>query len=160
MRLKNIVAEDFCNYKKPSLFIVSAICDWKCCKEQGLDIGVCQNAPLVSQPTTDISDEDIYKTFHENDITQAVIIGGLEPMLQIKEVEALIKCFRDRGENCEFVIYTGYYPNEIADEIRLLSQYENIIIKFGRFMPSSEPVYDGLLGITLVSNNQFAMRIS
>jgi len=126
MRLKNIVAEDFCNYRKPSLFIVSATCDWKCCKEQGLDIGVCQNAPLV----------------------------------QIKEVETLIKCFRDRGENCEFVIYTGYYPNEITNEIRLLSQYENIIIKFGRFIPDSESVYDELLGITLVSNNQFAMRIS
>ena len=160
MRLKHIVAEDFSNYKKPSLFLVSSICDWKCCIEQGLDIGVCQNAPLVSQQTKDYSNEQIFEAYQKNDITKAIVIGGLEPMLQFDEVESLIKYFRNYGEDCEFVIYTGYYPFEIENQIQILSQYKNIIIKYGRYIPNRQSRYDDVLGVTLVSDNQYAMRIS
>lgn len=158
MRVKDIIAEDFLNYKHPAMFIASSICDWKCCRESGID-DICQNKVMAHSPTTDISDEVIYEKFHSNDITKAVVVGGLEPMLQIDEVVSLIKTFRSHGEGCTFVIYTGYNPEEIPDQITKLIRFQNIIIKFGRFIPNRQPKYDDVLGITLASNNQFAMEI-
>lgn len=40
--LKDIIAEDFVQYKKPSMFLVSRVCDWKCCKDAHIDYSVCQ----------------------------------------------------------------------------------------------------------------------
>ena len=60
----------------------------------------------------------------------------------------------------DIVIYTGYYKNEILEEVNILSQYPNIIIKFGRYIPNSTPIHDRILGVTLASNNQYAIKIS
>ena len=160
MRVKAIVAEDFINYKLPSMFISTCFCDYKCCTELGLDTGVCQNAPLAQSDNIDIPDQTIYEQFINNPITKAVVIGGLEPMIQINEVVDLIKLFRNQGEDCPFIIYTGYYPNEIPEPLNRLKQYKNIIVKFGRFIPDSQSKYDGVLGITLASSNQYAEVIS
>ena len=160
MRIRDIVAEDFLNYKRPSMFIITAVCDWKCCLEAGLDISVCQNAPLISSPVKDISSERILQSFSKNPISKAVVIGGLEPFLQFDEIENLISCFRSHGENCQFVIYTGYYENEIQKQINRLKQYPNIIVKFGRFIPNQAHRFDDVLGIELVSENQYAKQIS
>lgn len=160
MRVKAIVTEDFINYKLPSMFISTCFCDYKCCTELGLDTGVCQNAPLAQSDNIDIPDQTIYEQFINNPITKAVVIGGLEPMIQINEVVDLIKLFRNQGEDCPFIIYTGYYPNEIPEPLNRLKQYKNIIVKFGRFIPDSQSKYDGVLGITLASSNQYAEVIS
>lgn len=160
MRVKAIVAEDFINYKLPSMFISTCFCDFKCCKELGLDIGVCQNAPLAQMEDKDIDDQIIYEQFVKNPITKAVVVGGLEPMIQINEVIDLINLFRNQGENCPFVIYTGYYPNEIPEPLERLKQYKNIIVKFGRFVPNEKSRYDEILGVTLASYNQYAEIIS
>ena len=40
MKIKGIIDEDFINYKFPSMFLISSTCDWKCCKEAGIDIKV------------------------------------------------------------------------------------------------------------------------
>lgn len=160
MRLKGIVTEDFVNYKYPSMFLSTCFCDYKCCKEQGLDIGVCQNAPLAQVPIQDIPDEIIYEQFISNPITKAIVIGGLEPMIQINEVVELVNLFRKNGENAPFVIYTGYYPQELIEPISRLKQYENIIIKFGRFIPRMPHKIDPVLGVELASNNQYAEVIS
>ena len=160
MRVKAIIAEDFINYKLPSMFISTCFCDYKCCTELGLDTGVCQNAPLAQSDNIDIPDQTIYEQFINNPITKAVVIGGLEPMIQINEVVDLIKLFRNQGEDCPFIIYTGYYPNEIPEPLNRLKQYKNIIVKFGRFIPDSQSKYDGVLGITLASSNQYAEVIS
>lgn len=160
MKVKAIVAEDFINYKLPSMFISTCFCDYKCCTEQGLDIGVCQNAPLAQMEDKDIDDQIIYEHFVNNPITKAVVIGGLEPMIQINEVVNLINLFRNQGENCPFIIYTGYYSNEIPEPLERLKQYKNIIIKFGRFIPNDQSRYDEVLGVTLASSNQYAQKIS
>lgn len=160
MQLKQIVVEDFVNYKLPSMFIGTSICNWKCCIEQNIDIGVCQNAPLYNSPTKEISNEYIYEQFVNNPITKSVVIGGLEPMLQIDEVIDLIDYFRSNGENATFVIYTGYYPDEIPEPLERLKKYKNIIVKFGRYIPNDKPRYDEVLGISLVSSNQYAEVIS
>ena len=55
------------------------------------------------------------------------------------------------GQDCPFIIYTGYCPNpnEIPKEIGLLKQYKNIIIKFGRYIPNAKSKYDEVLGVEL-----------
>ena len=160
MRVKTIVPERFQDYKLPSMFISTCFCDYKCCHEQGLDIEVCQNAPLAQQENKEIDNQIIYEQFVNNPITKAVCVGGLEPMIQINEVIDLINLFRTNGENCPFVIYTGYYPNEIPEPLERLKQYKNIIVKFGRFIPNSQSRYDEVLGVTLASSNQYAEIIS
>lgn len=160
MRVKDILPEDFINYKLPSMFISTCFCDYKCCIELGLDTGVCQNAPLTQSNNIDIPDQTIYEQFINNPITKAVVIGGLEPMIQINEVVDLIKLFRNQGEDCPFIIYTGYYPNEIPEPLERLKQYKNIIVKFGRFIPNSKSKYDEILGVCLISSNQYAEVIS
>ena len=72
----------------------------------------------------------------------------------------LISYFRKLKCDDDFVIYTGYYENEIKKEIQLLREFKNIIIKYGRFIPNSEPIYDAVLGVTLNSGNQHAVKIS
>ena len=155
MKLKGIVMEDFVNFSKPSLFLITSQCDWKCCKEQNVDISICQNQPLCKQSVKDFSSSSIYKAYISNDITKAIVFGGLEPMLQFDEVYELISYFRENGCEDTFVIYTGYYPEEIQDELKQLQKYKNIIIKFGRFIPGQEPHYDEVLGVYLASDNQY-----
>ena len=160
MRVKAIVAEDFINYKLPSMFISSCFCNWKCCTELGIDVGVCQNAPLSQSETKKIDNQIIYEKFITNPISKAVVIGGLEPFLQFEEVLNLIKLFRNQGENCPFVIYTGYYPPEIENQLQRLKRYSNIIVKFGRYIPNRPNHLDPVLGVTLASDNQYAEVIS
>lgn len=160
MRIKNLMVEDFVNYKRPSLFIGTCFCDWKCCTEQNLGVGVCQNTPLAKHPTLEVENEVIYELFTWDGITEAVVIGGLEPMLQIDEVVSLIEHFRDKGQTCPFVIYTGYYPHEIESQLESLRRFRNIIVKYGRYIPDDEERYDEVLGVVLASSNQYAEVLS
>lgn len=160
MKIKGLKDEDFVNYKKPSMFISTAICDWKCCIEQNLNISVCQNSELAKADTIDYPIEKIFDRYITNPITSAVVIGGLEPFLQFGDVFALIKHFRSNECNDDFVIYTGYYPYEIEREISQLKYFPNIIVKYGRFIPNGNEHFDEVLGINLISNNQYAERIS
>ena len=154
MLVKNIVEEDFVNYKLPSMFIATCFCDWKCCIEQNLDISICQNASISKQRNILISDSEIYERYISNPITKAIVIGGLEPMMQFEEIYDLIKCFRDNNCKDTFVIYTGYNENEILNQIDRLKKFENIILKIGRYRPNNKSHYDDILGINLVSDNQ------
>ncbi len=155
MRVKNIIDEDFVNYKKPSMFIATCFCDWKCCTEQGLDISVCQNSVTAQQKTIDIPADEIFRRYVNNPISQAVVFGGLEPIKQFDEVVEVVSMFRENNNNDTFVIYTGYDLNEISRECEFLKKYfSNIILKTGRYVPNNKPHYDSVLGINLISDNQ------
>ena len=154
MLVKNIVEEDFVNYKMPSMFIATCFCDWKCCIEQNINIDICQNAEIIKQPNIFVDNFEIYHRYISNPITKAVVIGGLEPMMQFEEIYDLIKCFRDNNCKDMFVIYTGYNENEILNQIDRLKKFENIILKIGRYRPNNKSHYDDILGINLVSDNQ------
>lgn len=158
MIIKGITDEDFVNYKKPAMFIATSKCSFKCEKECGV-VGMCQNHPLAAASEMELSDEKIIKRFLSNDISKAVVFGGLEPFDQFEELFLLIKRFREKT-NDDVVIYTGYNENEIKRQVEELRQFKNIIIKFGRYIPNQPPHYDELLGIELASNNQYAKRIS
>lgn len=160
IRLKGVVMEDFANYKVPSMFLITSYCDWKCCKEQNIDISICQNQPLCEYSIKEYTFQAIYNAYKTNPISKAIVVGGLEPFLQFDEVRELISYFRQNECNDYFVIYTGYYPEEIEKEIEKLRQLPNIIIKFGRFVPDQNNHYDELLGIKLASTNQYSRRIS
>ena len=83
----------------------------------------------------------------------------LEPILQFNELYNYISYLR-RYTNDDIVIYTGYTECELQNYIPILQQYPNIIIKFGRYIPKQESMYDEVLGVTLASSNQFAIKIS
>lgn len=156
MRLKFIKDEDFINYKKPSMFIGLGRCDWKCCHEQGISETVCQNYDWIKQPEIIIPASMIVERYLNNPITSAIVIGGLEPLMQFKEVIDLIRDLRKQTED-DIVVYSGYYPEEKKQEIRELSSYKNIIVKFGRYISNDIPRYDEILGVTLASSNQYAI---
>lgn len=160
IRLKGVIVEDFVNYKVPSMFLITSKCDFKCCTEQGLDISVCQNEPIAKYKTKDFKVSFLFDAYKDNDITKAIVVGGMEPMLQFDELYELVSFFRGHGIDDAFVIYTGYYPNEISDEINKLKEFPNIVVKFGRYIPNRPKKFDEVLGVTLASDNQFAEMIS
>ena len=157
MKVKNIIFEDFTNYKKPSMFIGFPTCSFKCDKECGSQ--VCQNSELAKSRNIEISYDNIIKKYLNNNITEAIVFGGLEPFDSLKDLYLLINAFRLYTDD-DIVIYTGYYPNEITKQIKQLKQYPNIIIKFGRFIPNQEHHMDEVLGVELASSNQYAVKIS
>lgn len=156
MKIKNIIEEDFVNYKVPSMFIGTSKCSFKCDKECGENI--CQNSYLANAPVFEIDDAKLIKRYLNNDITEAVVIGGLEGFDTFDDMYAFIWRFRQICFD-PIVIYTGYYPSEIKDKLKKLFKFNNIIVKFGRFIPNDKPRYDEVLGITLASSNQFALTI-
>ena len=161
MRLKEIKDECFQDYKKSSMLLSTITCDWKCCIEGNFSKSICQNNSLYKLPTKQYSEEEVYNRYISNPITEAVIIGGLEPFLQFEEIYKLIKYFRNNNCFDEFIIYTGCTEIEIEEEITILAKnLTNIIVKFGRYIPDKEPKYNEILGIFLSSNNQYAKRIS
>ena len=153
MLIKGLVDEDFCNYFKPSMFIIFPRCSFKCDKEAGCTI--CQNSILAHEP--DYS--TIVDRYINNPITKAIVFGGLEPFDTPETMLRLIEHFRQETQD-DIVIYTGYTEEELQKEIKTYQQFKNIIIKFGRFIPSQEKHYDEVLGVELASPNQYARRIS
>lgn len=168
MMIKNLIDEDFVNYKKPSMFIGSSYCDFKCEKECGLR--VCQNSELAAAPCIDIDPEEIITRFNDNPITEAIVFGGLEPLYAPDNKINIFHYFSSYinllNEGTDIVVYTGYYPEEIpyssfqywgsmVDSIK-----GHLIFKFGRFIPDRPSRYDDVLGVTLASDNQFAFDYS
>lgn len=154
MKLKAIIDEDFVNYKKPSMFLIFPSCDFKCDKENGNQI--CQNCNLIKEPDIDVDYSLIIARYLMNDITKAIVLGGLEPFYDPFVLKEFISYFRERCDD-DIVIYTGYKESEllfIIDEV--VQDYKNIIIKYGRFIPNQKKHYDEILGVELASNNQYA----
>ena len=142
------------------MFLATCFCTFKCPIELGLDPLICQNEPIYHQPNIEVATDEIFRRYHRNPITHAVVFGGLEPFLQFDEMLEVIKTFRNNGCNDTMVIYTGYYESEISHQIELLSQYCNIYLKVGRYKPGQQPHYDPVLGILLANSEQYGKRIS
>ena len=157
MKIKGIVMEDFSNYKLPSMFIIFPMCDWKCDRE--CEKRVCQNGSLATAPIKDVDVDVLIEKYLSNPISKAVVCGGLEPLDSWSDLLLFIEKFRGKSQD-DIVIYTGYYREEIVDKINILKQYENIIMKFGRFVPNQEKHYDEVLCVYLASDNQYAEVIS
>lgn len=158
MIIKQLVDEDFVNYKKPSMFVAFPSCTFKCEKECGQKM--CQNSELALQKNIEIEPTTIVERYINNPITKAIVFGGLEPFDSWKDVAILINEFRKHTKDT-IVVYTGYYESEIADDVEYLRQnYDNIIIKFGRFVPNQQKHFDEVLGVELASDNQYGVKIN
>ena len=151
LKLRQVIIEDFVNYKKPSIFLAFPYCNqFKCGKN------ICQNSELVKSPIMEFDYDDIIKWYNENPITKAYVFGGLEPLDSFTEMYTLIKRMREEDRKSDIVIYTGYERTELDEYVKFLSLYPNIIIKCGRYIPNRKSVFDEILGVTLASDNQYA----
>ena len=154
MKIKGLISEDFVNYKKPAMTIMFPHCNgFKCGAEY------CQNSPLSKAEDIEMDIADIVIRYLNNPITESVVMQGLEPFDSWDDLIGFVKQLRESCDD-DIVIYTGYYKEEIADKISVLSKYKNIIIKYGRYIPNQEKHYDEVLGVYLASSNQYAERIS
>ena len=153
MKIKGLITEDFVNYKKASMTIIFPYCTFKCGKDY------CQNSSLAKSPIIEISIDDLVNRYINNPITEAVVMQGLEPFDSWNDLKEFVQKLREHN-NDDIVIYTGYNKDEISKYIEELSVYPNIIIKFGRYIPNQDGHYDDVLGVYLISNNQYAERIS
>jgi hypothetical protein len=155
----------FSDYKKTSLyFTVGLTCSFKCMK----DIGIteydnvsfnCHNIELVKNSPTDYSKAEIWEMCKSNPFIESFVMGGLEPLDNMLNTTNLISCIREVSE-MDIVVYTGYNKSEVGRQINELSNFKNIIVKFGRFIPNSTPSYDDVLGVYLASSNQYSEKIS
>lgn len=160
MIIKGIIDEDLINYKKPSMVIEFPRCDFKCDRECGRRI--CQNSALVAAADIKIRADKIAERYMLNDITQAIICQGLEPLDSWEDLYELISVLRTVTLD-DIVIYTGYTEEEFYNKLYMvhnLKMFPNIIIKFGRFLLNHPSRYDEVLGVTLASDNQYARRFT
>lgn len=155
MIIKQLVDEDFVNYKKPSMFIIFPKCTFKCNKDCGRP--VCQNYKVLEEPNIEISINAIVNRYLSNSITSAIVLGGLEPFDSEEELKELVFSFRDNVQD-PIVIYTGYTEEELFKNktYKKIIFLNNIIIKYGRFIPNQDNHYDDILGVKLASSNQYA----
>jgi organic radical activating enzyme len=134
MLIKGLKDEDFVNYKKPSMFIIMPFCSFKCDKENGCNL--CQNSHLAQEPEMNMPILAIVARYKENPITKAVVCGGLEPFDSADSLANLVHVFR-QYTNDDIVIYTGYEEWELLTNpyYEKILEYDNIVIKYGRFRP-------------------------
>lgn len=155
MKIKGVITEDFVNYKKPCMTIMMPFCDFKCGAE------LCQNSELATAPAYNIDNNKLQSMYQNNPITEAICFQGLEPF-DSDDVFDMISCFRSITKD-DIIIYTGYTEQELKEKgfLQKLKKYGiiNIIVKVGRYIPNNESHYDELLGVTLVSQNQYATRV-
>ena len=157
MFIKGFEEENFCNYRKPVMFIGTSSCDFKCERECG--IRCCQNSALALSPAKYVPDETLIRRYLSNPITKAVVIGGLEPMDTFEETYDFVKLFRTKSSD-DIIIYTGYYKEEIPYCLEKLKEFPNIYVKYGRFIPDSNKRFDEVLGVELASDNQYGEKLS
>lgn len=159
-KLTAFVDEDFANYKLPAMFLGTSKCDGKCYIEKGLPADTCQNHALGHSTLLEVPFSTLIERYLKMDLTKAIVIGGLEPMMTWEETKDFMEAFREKSDDV-IVIYTGYYPNEIDDQLNYIREHiPNVIIKFGRYDPDLSAKFDPVLGITLASSNQYAEVIS
>ena len=155
MKLKGIIDYDCTNYKEPTLTLEFPYCDFKCDKLNGCHI--CQNRALSRAETLEISGEVIWKMYSENPLTKAFCFQGLEPFDSFMDLADLIVFIRKHKQcNDPIIIYTGYNKGEDQVVEMFLNHYENIIVKWGRYIMGQDPHYDEILGVKLASDNQYA----
>lgn len=157
MKIKTLLDDDLVNYKKPTMTIAFPKCTFKCEKECGKK--VCQNSELAKMPNIEVSVDKLIERYMNNKISKAVCLQGLEPFDSWGDVQAFVREFRSRCDD-DIVIYTGYTEEEKSGEVAWLSQFADIIVKFGRYIPNQEKHFDEVLGVELASDNQYGKVIS
>ena len=172
MFVKGIIDEDFVNYREPSITISMPYCDFKCDKDAGKL--VCQNRNLTSLPILNIHTSTIIARYVNNPITKAITFQGLEPFYvdrtqnkdSYTELLNFIRVLRSTySVKDPVIIFTGYSEDECNNQGFLTpfitnDHLNNVVVKFGRYIPDQEPHLDPVLGVKLSSDNQYAKYVS
>lgn len=145
------VFENFTDYNKISMYIFGTTCRLNCRN--------CFHDHTRSYANKEVNEEELADYILSNKLVKAVLFSGLNWLDQIDDLISFISIFRQKSNN-DVVIYTGYTEDESFEYIKRLKKFDNIIIKFGRYVPGTEQIFDSTLGITLNSNNQYAKKIS
>lgn len=159
MLITNIIDEDTTNYKKLAMFVGLPYCDGKCWRELGFPSSICINDDLRKAKLIDVTVDELIERYTNNPLTESIVFGGMEPFDSWTDLLEFVEKFRSVCSD-DIVIYTGYKEDEITYKVEALSSYPNMIVKFGRFNPNGKSRYDDVLGLTLVSDNQYAKVIS
>lgn len=165
MRIINLLDEDIVNYKKISMTIGMPYCDFKCNKDANRI--VCQNIALKDKQYIEIPNNTLAVRYMSNPITKAVVFQGLEPFYRddkydsIADIFDFINILRYNNCNDDIVIYTGYTEDEVISMgiiENYVNKYNNIIIKYGRYIDNGTKHLDPILGVYLASDNQYAKK--
>lgn len=159
MKIAGLLEEDFVNYKKPCMTVMFPKCSFKCNKECGRE--VCHNSYLKDEEMIDIAASDIVERYISNPISESIVMQGLEPFDTFDDLFSLIYKFTEKS-NDDIVIYTGYKEDEIEyqlSDLMNIIEGNHLIVKFGRFIPNSQSVLDPVLGVKLMSDNQYAKQL-
>lgn len=156
IEVKGIIWEDMVNYKKISTTLMFPKCDFKCDKENGIQL--CQNWKLAAVPSQIIPINGFMRKYKNNPITEAIVLQGLEPLDSQVDILTVAAGLNDFNITDDLIIYTGYNKDEIPK--KFLSNLASIIpghliIKWGRYIPNQESHYDEVLGVYLASDNQY-----
>lgn len=157
--LKGVLCEDFVNYRKASMFLAFPHCTMKCEHESGCRC--CQNDDLVKEADHEFSISGLVDQYITDPITHAIVFGGLEPFDDYMTLIRLVTAFRKYTLD-DIVVYTGYTKEECEKNgwLDLLRKFDNIIVKYGRYLPGKAPRHDKILGVELASENQYAEVLS
>ena len=100
-----------------------------------------------------LSTKTIIERYMKNSLVESLVLSGLEPFDNFEDMKILIRDFRTFLDD-DIVIFTGYDDIEIDDKIEELEIYNDIYVKFGRYIPNRNEIFDELLGTELASDNQ------
>lgn len=159
MLVTEITDNDTRFYKKPSLYVATAKCSFKCDRECGEPI--CSEYSKAGVRGIHYTPKQILNKYISSLHAEALVFGGMEPFDSAIDLYLCIKEFRAAYQNVPIIIWSGYTPDEL-NELGFLTpllQFPNIIIKFGRYVPDDKPHYDQLLGVRLASRNQRAYKL-
>lgn len=154
IEVKGIIFEDFVNYKKPCMTLMMPKCNFKCDKENGVQL--CQNWGLAAAPEQTVHINGLMRNYINNPITEAIVLQGLEPFDSLIDLYTVAAALEDFQITDDFVIYTGYTREEITSQLKPLHNVPgHVIVKWGRYIPNQKPHYDPVLGVYLASDNQY-----
>jgi hypothetical protein len=141
------------NYKKISMYLPLGItCIWKC-------VECCNIYYKNNTQYLEASIDNIIEEYETNILVEAIVISGLEPFDNFGQLYNFISKFREFYED-DIVIFSGYEKKEVEDMLEHFYIFDNIIYKFGRYIPDRPSKYDEILGITLASDNQYGFKIT
>lgn len=158
IKVKGVIWEDTVNYKKISTTLMMPKCDFKCDKENGVQL--CQNWRLAAAPEQTVHINSFIRAYKDNPITEAIVLQGLEPFDSLIDLYTVAAALEDFNITDDLVIYTGYNRTEIKSKLKPLYKVPgHLIIKWGRYIPNQEPHYDPVLGVYLASDNQYGEQL-
>lgn len=162
MILLDIIEYDIVNYKDPAMFLIFSTCNgFKCEKENNED---CPNRSLSNMDKVLVSAESVFRRYSSQELTRAIVCGGLEPFDTPEDLIELITTLQNNNFSDTLVIYTGYNKDETEVDSILLTLYKqkpcfDFVIKYGRYLKKqNRSTYSDELGINLASSNQFAIK--